>query len=422
MVSFEPVRGMKDYYGIEADKLRYIEELFRSHVKLAGYQEAITPIVEDFDLFAIKSGEEIRNTMYVFKDKAEREVSLRPEITPSIVRLYLNSMQHLPKPIRLYYIGRVYRYDEPQLGRYREFRQAGIEMLGSNSILSDIEIIKLLYDFYDKLGLSSSIILKINDIGLYRSIFRRFNIEENVQEHLLHLIDKGKKEEGMHILNKYISQNNVLNLINSLLYSNLKMDEVESEIQKIEIKSLTEEFERFKKIINILHNLNIKTVVDLSFVRGLAYYTGIIFEITHPKVTFSIAGGGRYDNLVEIYGGTYTPAIGFAIGIERTSVLVNYDTYKIPQIVVIALDDSVIDYALLILDILRDSNIIAILNVKEQSLGKILSSYFEQNIRLAIIVGNNEKNSKKVVLKDLASRSQETINLEELPTHLRQIL
>ncbi|AWR94448.1 histidine--tRNA ligase [Acidianus brierleyi] len=422
MVSFEPVRGMKDYYGIEAKKLRYLEELFRKHVEIAGYQETITPIVEDFALFAIKSGEEIRNTMYVFKDKAEREVALRPEITPSIVRLYLNSMQHLPKPIRLYYIGRVYRYDEPQLGRYREFRQAGVEMLGSNSILSDIEIIKLLYDFYNELGLSKSILLKINNIGLYRSIFRKFNIEENVQEHLLHLIDKGKKDESMQILNKYISQNNVLNLINTLLYSNLKMDEVESEIQKIGIKCLDEEFNRFKKTITILNNLNIRSVVDLSFVRGLAYYTGIIFEITHPKVTFSVAGGGRYDNLVEIYGGTYTPAIGFAIGIERTSVLINYETYRSPQVVVIVLDDSVIDYALSILDILRSSDIIAILNVKEQSLGKLLSSYFEQNVRYAVIVGNNEKISRKVVLKDLASRSQEIVSSDELITHLRQIL
>jgi len=360
--------------------------------------------------------------MYVFKDKAEREVALRPEITPSIVRLYLNSMQHLPKPIRLYYIGRVYRYDEPQLGRFREFRQAGIEMLGSNSLLSDIEIIKILYDFYDKLGLSNSIVLKINNIGLYRSIFRKFNIEENVQEHLLHLIDKGKKDEGMQILTKYISQSNVLNLINTLLYSNLKMDEIESEIQKLGIKCLDEEFNRFKKTITILNNLNIRYVIDLSFVRGLAYYTGLIFEITHPKVTFSIAGGGRYDNLVEIYGGIYTPAIGFAIGIERTSVLVKNESYKSPQVVVIALDDSVIDYALSILDTLRASDIIAIFNVKEQSLGKLLSSYYEQNVRYAIIVGNNEKISRKIVLKDLSSRSQEIVSLEELITHLRQIL
>ncbi|MCY0849644.1 ATP phosphoribosyltransferase regulatory subunit, partial [Sulfuracidifex metallicus] len=152
MVSYEPMRGMEDYFDADSKIIRWIESNFRETVEKAGYKEAMTPIVEDFELFSLKGGEELRNTMYVFKDKGEREVALRPEITPSIVRLYLNSLQHYPKPLRIFYIGRVYRYDEPQQGRYREFRQAGVELLGSDSILADIEVLHLLENFYRKIN------------------------------------------------------------------------------------------------------------------------------------------------------------------------------------------------------------------------------------------------------------------------------
>ncbi|MEM3680701.1 MAG: ATP phosphoribosyltransferase regulatory subunit, partial [Metallosphaera sp.] len=191
MVSYEPLRGMQDYYADEAQKIRKVETIFREVVEKAGYSEAITPVVEEFELFSVKGGEELRKTMYVFKDKGDREVALRPEITPSIVRLYLNSLQHFPKPLRIFYVGRVYRYDEPQLGRYREFRQAGVEVLGTESILAELEMFHLLNDFYRKIGLKDNVEFKINNIGIYRKIFDYIKIDDNLQEHVLHLLDKG---------------------------------------------------------------------------------------------------------------------------------------------------------------------------------------------------------------------------------------
>ncbi len=422
MVSIEPPRGMKDFVFEEAEKIRYIEEVFRAHVELAGYREAITPIVEEFELFSLKSGEEIRNTMYVFMDKANRELALRPEITPSIVRLYLNSLQHLPKPLRLYYIGRVYRYDEPQQGRYREFRQAGVELLGSDSLYSDVEVLDLLYGFYKRLGLGDEISIKVNNIGIYRVIFKRYEIREDLQEHLLHLIDKGKKDEALQILRDYVKDSAGMDFVTRLLQSEIKLENIDRVATLVSIEGLAEEVERLRKVVHVMESLGMKFNVDLSFVRGLAYYTGIIFEVTHPKVSFSIAGGGRYDSLVEVYGGPRTPAIGFAIGIERTSAVLNYQRKDKPQVVVIALDDSVIDYALAVTNLLREKGISTLFNVKEQQLGKLLMSYYEQNVKVALIVGTNEKSSQKVTIRDLSSRTQEVVGIGEILDRLRQIL
>jgi len=416
---FEPIRGMKDYYGEELNKIKFIEETFRTVVLNSGYQEVYTPIVEDFKLFSLKSGEEIRKTMYVFKDKADREVALRPEITPSIVRVYLNSMQHLPKPLRLFYVGQVYRYDEPQFGRYREFRQAGVELLGSSSSFADIEVISLLNEIYDSLGLKDKIIIKINNIGIYREIFNKAGITEEQQEHLLHLIDKGKVDDAL----KEFTDNNYKDLITyliSLKFDKLESDKLESlrrEVSKYNF-NLEGEINKLSFISEVLEDLGVKIKIDLGFVRGLAYYTGVIFEVIHPDVSFSIAGGGRYDNLVRLYGGADTPAIGFAIGVERTALVINkiksdLQRKKIAVIPLISTKDS-LSLAIRLLNILRKNNIIGVLNLKDVPLSKLMTYYVEEGYNAIVLIGKKELEENSITIKFLEKREQKTVKLEKI--------
>ncbi|MUM64480.1 histidine--tRNA ligase [Acidianus infernus] len=426
MVSYEPLRGMKDYFGEDAEKIRYIEEQFSKIVKKSGYMEAITPILEEFELFALKGGEELRNTMYTFVDKGGREVALRPEFTPSIVRLFLNSMQHLPKPIRLYYIGTVYRYDEPQFGRYREFRQAGIEMLGESSINADLEVLSILWEFFKKIGLEN-ITIKINNIAIYRELFSMLKMSEDQEDHLLHLIDKGNKDSVIEYLSK-ISEYKILNIIREMLYNSISKEsdfiELIKDLNNEHSKVLENQISRLFKIYEILAKLNVPIKIDLSLVRGLAYYTGVIFEVTHPSVSFSIAGGGRYDNLVQLYGGPSTPSIGFAIGVERVlSVLQNLKIKdNVRKIAIIPLNENVIDYALKVLFILHENDIPAILNTKNISLSKIIPILLDMNVNIAIIIGENEKKENKVSIKDLTTRQQSSISLNDLLPYIRQII
>ncbi|BCS91953.1 histidine--tRNA ligase [Metallosphaera javensis (ex Sakai et al. 2022)] len=422
MVSYEPMRGMEDYFDADSKVIRWIEDSFRETAEIAGYKEAMTPIVEDFELFSLKGGEELRNTMYVFKDKGDREVALRPEITPSIVRLYLNSLQHYPKPLRIFYIGRVYRYDEPQQGRYREFRQAGVELLGSDSIMADIEVLHLLENFYRKIHLKDKISIKINNIGIFRIIFNYLSLNDQVQEHLLHLLDKGKIEEAEKILGEKISENSKIRRFVQILITNgksVKLNEVMDEAEKTEVPELKNEIEKLRLLSDVLSSLNLNHTLDFGFVRGLAYYTGPIFEAVKKDLPFSIAGGGRYDSLVEVYGGNRTPAVGFAIGIERTMYAIDRDKMKlnpeVPVIAVVALDMSVIPHALTVVSMLRDRGFVTILNNKEISLSKLVPFYAEQGFTHLVIIGQKEVTSGKVTVRNLIKREQLSAELKELP-------
>ncbi|EHP69483.1 MAG: histidine--tRNA ligase [Metallosphaera yellowstonensis] len=421
MISYEPVRGMEDYFGEKAQQIRFVENTFRAEVEKAGYMEAITPVVEEFNLFSIKGGEELRQTMYVFKDKADRELALRPEITPSIVRLFMNSLQHYPRPVRLYYVGRVYRYDEPQLGRYREFRQAGVEMIGSDSILSDFEQFEILSRFYSRLGMKDKIVIKINNIGIYRRIFEQSSIDDNSQEHILHLMDKGKIDETIKILENSLKSNDLIEFIRSLLSNKSEnLNEIINNAEKIGIRGLTDEIQRLVRLQNLVGSLGLRTKVDLSFVRGLAYYTGSIFEVTVPGLPFSIAGGGRYDTLVEIYGGPKVPSVGFAIGVERTLLAIGEMKPSKPKVIVgaVLLEEAAMDYGLRIVSILREAGITTVLNVKEIPLSKLVPLHAEQGFTHLIIIGRREKESGKVTVRELQCKKQLELNVKELVSRL----
>ncbi|MEM4502770.1 MAG: ATP phosphoribosyltransferase regulatory subunit, partial [Ignisphaera sp.] len=197
-VSYEPVRGFRDYIPPESEFLTWICQTFAEVVKRFGYIEIRTPTIESFQLFALKSGEEIRESMFVFKDKAGREVALRPEITPSIVRVYLKELRHWSKPIRIYYIGNVFRYDEPQFGRYREFTQAGVEILGGDEVYYDVELIELLEEFYDAIDLKNRR-YKVNNVGIFRELANRAGLEDNDVDRLLHYLDKGMYNKAVEL-------------------------------------------------------------------------------------------------------------------------------------------------------------------------------------------------------------------------------
>jgi len=429
MISYEPVRGMKDYYGDELYRIKRVEDAFLKIVKLADYKQVETPVVEDFKLFALKGGEELRNTMYVFKDKANREIALRPEFTPSIVRFYLNSLQHMPKPVRLYYIGTVYRYDEPQFGRYREFRQAGIELLGSSSVLADIEVLQILIQIYRELNLLDRIQIKLNNISIIRKILSKMGIDEEKQEHILHLIDKNKINEALSELPKSEYTELLTLMLNVTFLTDKDYVKIKEEIEeKYKLENLSQEIEKTIMIKNIITNLGANSFINLGFVRGLAYYTGLIFEVIHPSVQFSIAGGGRYDNLVELYGGNHTPAVGFAIGVERTAlVLDNLQKNEIyPKIGVIILSEAPsedwIKYGVKVVDELRKNNFVAVLNLRCTSVSKLIPLYAEQGFSHLIFIGKKELEEKSLTIKNLKTKEQVTIKEENLIDYLKQII
>jgi histidyl-tRNA synthetase len=418
-IKVEPVRGLRDVLPPESEIFRVLVNKFVSVVRSYGYQEVIPPTIELFELFATKSGPEISRSMYVFKDKAGREVCLRPELTASVVRIYIRSLLAEVKPIKLFYVGNAFRYEEPQLGRYREFTQVGVELIGDDSIYSDIELFLILRDYYRSLGLKEYLI-KINDVGILRGLFNLWGINEDTQDLILHYMDKGLFDDATSLIRNNTKAD--LGLFNEL--TSIKTEEPEDLIVKSSSinlpEGISERVKRLYEVTSIIKKLGInKVLIDLSFARGLAYYTGLIFEITVPNLNISIGGGGRYDKLVELYGGPPTPATGFALGVERTYLaLKNLGlTENLLNDVKVMIVSLVNDYVYVdkVATSLRSLNYITNVRfVSKGRLGDLLGVASRKGYRYVVVIGEKEVSTGKVSVKDLLNRRQEDVEVDNI--------
>jgi histidyl-tRNA synthetase len=417
-VPVEPLRGFRDILPPDSTELRTLMNIFVETASKHGYLEVIPPTLERFELFALKSGEEIKRSMFVFKDKAGREVALRPEATASIARIYLKHLRAKPKPLRLFYIVNCFRYEEPQKARYREFWQAGIELLGAEGLSADIETIDVLLDYYRKLGIIDSIILKLGNIALYRKVFNKYGVPEEEQDHILHLMDKKLYNEAA----EYLAEKGYEELSQKLKNIWNNKDNLEKILHIVEQdgQELVNEIKYLVRIADILRNTypNLSIDIDIAFARGLAYYTGIIFEVKVPGFPVSIAGGGRYDNLIEIYGDEHVPGVGFAIGLDRTLIAMKEIGKTVPikasdTASILIIGEELLGYAISVKKILIEKGIVTTISIV-QKLSKMLSKLSESGVRYAIIIGKKERDENKVTIKDLSTREQVTVSLDEL--------
>ncbi len=416
-IPLEPLRGFRDILAPDSTTLRQLMSLFKELVESYGYEEVIPPTLERFELFAIKSGEEIRRSMFVFRDKAGREVALRPEATASIARIYLKHLRAKPKPIRLYYIVNCFRYEEPQRARYREFWQAGIELLGAEGKVADIETINILINYYEKIKMLDKIVLKVGNIGIYRSLFKYFGLADEEQDHILHLMDKSMYNEAL----SYLEQRGFNELANKLqeLWTTSTIEEAAKILATIN-KEAEKQAEYLIEIINIIRDIypNLALEPDISFARGLAYYTGIIFEVKVPGFPVSIAGGGRYDNLIEIYGDEHVPGVGFAIGLDRTLAAlkekgVNLETERREKATIVLIDEKYASYAIKLQQLLARKHVVTDITTSSR-ISKTLQKIYEKGTRYAIIVGEKEAKENKVTIKNLETREQVIVQLDRL--------
>ena len=416
-IPLEPLRGFRDILAPDSIMLRRLMSLFRELVESYGYEEVIPPTLERFELFAIKSGEEIRRSMFVFRDKAGREVALRPEATASIARIYLKHLRAKPKPIRLYYIVNCFRYEEPQRARYREFWQAGIELLGAEGKVADIETINLLINYYEKIKMLDKIVLKVGNIGIYRSMFKYFGLADEEQDHILHLMDKSMYDEAL----SYLERRGFNELANKLqeLWTASTLEEAAKILATIN-KEAEKQAEYLIEITNIIRDIypNLALEPDISFARGLAYYTGIIFEVKVPGFPVSIAGGGRYDNLIEIYGDEHVPGVGFAIGLDRTLAAlkekgINLGIERREKATIVLIDEKYASHAIRLQRLLARKHVVTDITTSSR-ISKTLQKIYEKGTRYAIIVGEKEAKENKVTIKNLETRKQVVVQLDRL--------
>jgi len=428
MPEFKTVRGMRDFLPEEAGMMRRIEGKARSVARLYGYKEIMTPLVESYELLATKAGEEVRLRMFAFKDLGGRMVALRPEFTPSIARVVATTLRNEPKPFRLFCLGSLYRYDEPQRGRYREFWQSDFELIGSDKPGADAEILMLTNSLMNEAGLKNCV-FKVGHVGVLRGVLSEENLDDKVQNAVLQLMDKKQYEDAFGLLKDSGASKECLGVIRSLVeLKGGNVFEIVGNVKKC--------VERYEKAVVAAENLGeilrlvvesgcgIDVSVEAGFARGLEYYTGMIFEAYVPELDVALSGGGRYNRLVELFGGEPTPAVGVANGIDRIMLAMQGQKVKLKEalekkVVVIPVGDEAEAEALRISCLLKNADIVVEFEVMGRKMTKALEDADRRGVDYAVIVGKKELAEGKVVLKDLRKREQTAVKIEELSEFIR---
>lgn len=310
---------MRDLLPEEYYPMLYLFDKLSRVAESYGYLRIDTPAVEHFEVLKAKAGEEVVNEIYYFKDKAGRELGLRFDLTVPVARI-VSYRKDLPKPVRWYYIGKVWRYDEPQHGRYREFHQYGAEHVGTRSILADVEILQLLVDSLLSTGLEGFSV-RINDRRVIDHVLSRLSVSDpDLRIKVLRVLDKRGKvadEELRRMLIELGLSESTASKLMDLANTVVPLEKVIDVFEELDVpQEISEQHSRLITELKISGYLQYM-IYDFGIVRGLDYYTGLVFEAYIPEYKLAVGGGGRYDDLIKIYSGSDIPALGFAIGIER---------------------------------------------------------------------------------------------------------
>lgn len=410
-------KGTRDILPSEIHKWQYVCNAFANHCDSFGYKEIRIPVFEHTELFQRGVGDTtdiVQKEMYTFYDKGGRSITLRPEGTAGVVRSYIeNGMSSLSMPIKLYYDITAYRYENVQKGRYREFHQFGVEAFGAAGPEIDVEVISILYMFFEKLGLKQTG-LNINSIGCptCRSSYHK-KLKEYFRPNLSNFCDDCKNRFEKNPLRIIDCKNEGCNRFVSgapTLVDNL-CDECRI---------------HFSGLRSGLDNLGIKYSLDPNIVRGLDYYTKTVFEFVSENggSQGTICGGGRYDGLVEECGGPPTPGIGFALGVER--LLMELDSQGVevaepptPDIYIAVLGQNALDFAQQLVYKLRGFGVRAETDLMGRSLKSQMKYADKKGFSFTIVVGDDEIEASKGVLKDMKTGDQKDVSLDSIVDRLK---
>ncbi len=391
------VRGMQDVYGNDLKKFNIVVNQAREIAKIGGFFEASTPILEFLEVFERNLGSEtdiLKKEIYKFEDRGGESLALRPEFTASVVRSFLQNKFKLPA--KIFSFGALFRYDRPQKGRLRQFNQINFENLGSGGMLEDAQTIILAYNLLKNLGLLGKFTLEINSLGS----------KETLTKYKILLTEYfNQNQNSLSSISIERLKNNPIRILDSKEPEDV---EIVKNAPKISSVYTEEEKSRFNLLLMLLNKNNIEFIVNEGIVRGLDYYTGVVFEFTTSLLgsQSTILGGGRYDSLVEQMGGVSTPAIGFAGGIERISALLDYKEREENCLFLIPLKEEHYNFCLNLLIRLQQKGL-TVQILEGGNAGKRLEKASKSNFNaFAVVIGDSEVSSGKFKIKNL-SKSEE---------------
>lgn len=419
---FNVLKGTHDVILDEARQYSYVEELLSKVASLYNYKEFRTPIIESSDLFLRSVGEGsdiVRKEMYTFYDKGDRLITLRPEMTAGTIRSMVNNKLFANQdfPIKAFYVGPNFRYERPQQGRYRQFNQFGIECCGVNSPYRDAEVISLGYNALKMLGFSN-LKLKINYLGDEDS---RSKYRDALREYF------GNKIEEMCDDCKERYNKNVLRILDCKVPHDI---EIVKDAPRIHDYLSDNSKKYFNSILEFLDRIGVEYELDDNLVRGLDYYTGVVFEYHYMsnlgKNYGALGGGGHYSNLINEIGGPNLEGVGLALGIERlVSVMQDdnlFDDLKSNlDIYIMPLGEKVLESANSLANFLRLNGFSTDICLENKNMSQMFKKAERRNASFAVIIGEDELNNDYVILKNLQTKEQIQVNNEDLLDKLDEL-
>ncbi len=414
------VKGTREFYPREMairswlyEKIRYVSELY-------GYQEYDGPFLETIELYAAKSGEElVKEQSFVFPDRGGNLIALRPELTPSLARMVAQKQNQLIYPLRWWSFGPFWRYEKPQKGRTREFFQWNIDIIGINSAEADAELVAICAEFFRQINLSSrEVKILVNDRQLMEREIARLGIGSERKKDVFRAIDRRDKME-MKVWEEFV------------LEEGFSRDELNGLKNLIEDKDLYRQSGYLKRFFSVLDALDVEEYVkyDPRIVRGLDYYTGVVFEAKDTgEENRSILGGGHYDNLVEDVGGEPIPGVGFAMG-DVVLPIVLEELGKLPElnlhpadVLVTVFDEELLEESLKVADELRGVGIRTEIFPEAVKLGKQFKYADRTDMHFVVVLGPEELDAGEVKIKDMRTGKQNAIKREQVAGYLKKEL
>jgi len=414
------VKGTRDFYPDDMAVRRWMFDIIRDVSTRFGYQEYDGPCLEFIDLYAAKSGEElVKEQAFVFSSRGDDMLTLRPELTPTLARMVAQQQYELALPLRWWSIGPFWRYEKPQRGRTREFYQWNIDLIGTETIAADAEIVAVAAMFLKETGLSpKQVCIYVNNRRLMDAAFSKLEIEKNLRPAVFRVVDKLDK------LSEKDWRAYALEI-------GLSADKVDGLLSLLSNQDLWQDSDELVEFFDLIQTFGVADYVAYNpkVIRGLDYYTGTVFEAFElGGQSRAILGGGRYDNLVADVGGMRMPGVGFAMGdvvmelVLRDAGVIPERLGNKPQVIVTLFDEAVLAETMRAAAEIREAGFRTVVYPEPDKLGKQLKYADRLDIPVAVILGPDELADGKAAVKNLKTREQVTIDRVELAVQIEKFL